>query len=133
MTETEEMAAVERILAENEKIFKAALDHRKKRKDIERYLPALLTSADAVRRALLREGGAGAEESRAELLLRYRLEAFSAAWGHPESAEDVLRFLAAEKEAKQKKKAKKKQDKKAKKEKNKKKEKKEKKEKRKND
>ncbi len=120
MTETEEMEAVERILAENEKIFKAALDHRKKRKDIERYLPALLTSADAVRRALLREGGAGAEESRAELLLRYRLEAFSAAWGHPESAEDVLRFLAAEKEAKQKKKAKKKQDKKAKKEKNKK-------------
>ncbi len=126
MTETEEMAAVERILAENEKIFKAALDHRKKRKDIERYLPALLTSADAVRRALLREGGAGAEESHAELLLRYRLEVFSAAWGHPESAEDVLRFLAAEKEAKQKKKAKKKQDKKAKKEKNKKKEKKEK-------
>ncbi len=126
MTETEEMAAVERILAENEKIFKAALDHRKKRKDIERYLPALLTSADAVRRALLREGGAGAEESHAELLLRYRLEVFSAAWGHPESAEDVLRFLAAEKEAKQKKKAKKKQAKKAKKEKNKKKEKKEK-------
>ncbi len=127
MTETEEMAAVERILSENEKIFKAALDHRKKRKDIERYLPALLTSADAVRRALLQEAAEeSAEESRAELLLRYRLEAFSAAWGHPESAEDVLRFLAAEKEAKQKKKAKKKQDKKAKKEKNKKKEKKEK-------
>ncbi len=133
MTETEEMAAVERILAENEKIFKAALDHRKKRKDIERYLPALLTSADAVRRALLQAAEESAEESRAELLLRYRLEAFSAAWGYPESAEDVLRFLAAEKEAKQKKKAKKKQDKKAKKEKNKKKEKKEKKEKRKND
>ena len=112
MTETEESAA-KRLIAENEEIFKAALDHRKKRKDIERHLPALLTLADAVCRALLREEAEeGAEESSAELLLRYRLEAFSAAWGHPESAEDLLALLAAGKEAKKKKKSKKKKDKK---------------------
>ena len=113
MTETEEAAAAKRLIAENEEIFKAALENRKKRKDIERHLPALLTLADAVRHALLREEAEeGAEESSAELLLRYRLEAFSAAWGHPESAEDLLALLAAGKEAKKKKKSKKKKDKK---------------------
>ncbi len=117
MTETEEQEA-KRLLAEKEEIFKAAWDHRKKRKDIERHVPALLTLADAVRRALWRQAAeAGAEESSAELLLRYRLEAFSAAWGHPESAEDLLAVLAAGKEAKRKKKSdkKKKKDKKEKK------------------
>ncbi len=117
MTETEASEA-KRLLAEKEEIFKAAWDHRKKRKDIERHVPALLTLADAVRRALLRQAAeAGAEESSAELLLRYRLEAFSAAWGHPESAADLLAVLAAGKEAKRKKKSdkKKKKDKKEKK------------------
>ncbi len=105
MTETEEQE-VRRLLAEKEEIFKAAWDHRKKRKDIERHVPALLTLADAVRRALWRQAAeAGAEESGAELLLRYRLEAFSAAWGHPESAEDLLAVLVAGKEAKWKKKS----------------------------
>lgn len=111
MTETEEQD-VRRLLAEKEEIFKAAWDHRKKRKDIERHVPALLTLADAVCRALWREAAeAGAEESSAELLLRYRLEAFSAAWGHPESAVDLLAVLAAGKEAKRKKKSDKKEKK----------------------
>jgi hypothetical protein len=113
MTETEETASVKRTLAENEKIFKAALKRRKERKEIERYVPALLALADTVREALLREAAEAdaaesAEESSAELLLRYRLEAFSAAWRQPESAADLLRLLAAGKEGKKKKKAKKK-------------------------
>ena len=122
MTETEETASVKRTLAENEKIFKAALKRRKERKEIERYVPALLALADTVREALLREAAEAdaaesAEESSAELLLRYRLEAFSAAWRQPESAADLLCLLAAGKEGKKKKKAKKKKDKKAKKDK----------------
>ena len=113
MTETEETASVKRTLAENEKIFKAALKRRKERKEIERYVPALLALADTVREALLREAAEAdaaesAEESSAELLLRYRLEAFSAAWRQPESAADLLRLLAERKEGKKKKKVKKK-------------------------
>lgn len=121
MTETEETASVKRMLAENETVFKAALKRRKARKEIERYVPALLALADTVREALSREAAEAdaaenAEESSAELLLRYRLEAFSAAWRQPESAADLLCLLAAGKEGK-KKKSKKKKNKKAKKDK----------------
>ena len=121
MTETEETASVKRMLAENETFFKAALKRRKARKEIERYVPALLALADTVREALSREAAEAdvaenAEESSAELLLRYRLEAFSATWRQPESAADLLCLLAAGKEGK-KKKSKKKKNKKAKKDK----------------